>query len=171
MLNRVFGGRRPSRPKVAQESALKVIRRSEVEARNERAKFVEAEHLLLALAAHSESDAGRLLTACGLDHRRLSSALRDEHRRSLAFAGVKSPSDEQVEATERRGSLALGTSAKAAIKRAMIVSRTDRPRRASLVDMDLLVGILQAELGTVPRALGIVGIDPAAVISRTTRSD
>lgn len=170
MLTRVFGGRRPSRSKVVQESALKVIRRSELEARSERAKLIEAEHLLLALAAHAESDAGRLLTACGLDHGQLSTALRDEHRRSLAFAGVKSPSDEQVAGTGRGRSLALGTSAKAAIKRAMIISRTDRPRRASLVDTDLLVGILQAELGTVPRALAIAGIDPASLISRTRRS-
>jgi D-alanyl-D-alanine carboxypeptidase len=148
-----------------------VIRRSEIEARNERAKLVEAEHLLLALAAHSESDAGRLLIACGLDHRRLAAALRDEHRRSLAFAGIKISSDDEVDATERRGSLALGTSAKAAIKRAMIVSRTDRPRRATVVGTDLVVGILQAELGTVPRALAIAGIDPAVVIARTRRSE
>jgi hypothetical protein len=50
----------------------------------------------------------------------------------------------------------------------MLVSRTQRPRRASLVGSDLLGGILQAELGAVPRALAIAGIDPADLISRTT---
>jgi ATP-dependent Clp protease ATP-binding subunit ClpA len=148
-----------------------VIRRSEVEAKAYRAKFIEAEHILLALANHADSDVGRLLIVHGLDHERLVSALRDERRRSLAFAGVKTLGVEPGEPTEPDVSLSLGTSAKAAIKRAMIASRSNRPRRVRLEGADLFVGILQAELGTVPRALAIAGVDRAALISLMRNRD
>ncbi len=170
MLNRIIHAERLG-PRLARpDNALSVIRRSEIEAKQDGAKFIEAEHVLLALAMHTDSSAGRLLNRCGLDHGRLVSALRNEQRRSLTFAGVEPLAEKQAEATELDGSLSLGTSAKAAIKRAMIASRADRPRRARLSSADLLLGILQAELGTVPRALAIAGIDRAALISRTRES-
>ena len=112
-----------------------------------------------------------MLIASGLDRPRLVAVLLREHRRSLAFAGIEPGAEEQVEATERDGRLPLGTSAKVAIKRAMIVSRISRRRRIRMQDTDLLVGILQAELGTVPRALAIAGIDRAALISLTRESE
>jgi ATP-dependent Clp protease ATP-binding subunit ClpA len=139
----------------------------ESEARKHGAKLIEAEHMLLALASDSESDAGRLLKESGLDHERLASALRDEHRRSLAFAGFQAPDEPLPNAAKVVGPLSLGTSAKVALVRALIASRSHRARRARLKDVDVLRGILLAELGTVPRTLAIAGVDRMTLISRT----
>jgi ATP-dependent Clp protease ATP-binding subunit ClpA len=150
------------------EAGRQAVPQFESEARKRGAKVIEAEHMLLALASNSESDAGRLLKASGLDHERLASALRDEHRRSLAFAGFQAPDEPLTNAAKVDGTLSLGTSAKVALVRALIASRSHRARRARLKDVDLLRGILLAELGTVPRALAIAGIDRMTLISRTT---
>jgi ATP-dependent Clp protease ATP-binding subunit ClpA len=149
---------------------LRVVRQSEVEARQDGAKFIEAEHMLLALATDSDSEAGMLLKESGLDYRRIASALHDERRRSLAFAGAEPLDESQTRTTELDSHLMLGTSAKTAIKRALIASHLGRPRRPRLEGTYLLLGILQAELGTVPRTLAIAGVDRAALISRTKGS-
>ena len=125
--------------------------------------------MLLALASSSDGETARLLHEFGLDHQRLSSAFREERRRTLAFAGISAPDKKLVEATERDCALSFGTSAKAAVRRALIGAHHDR-RRARLRIMDLLAGILEAELGTVPRALAIAGVDRAALISRARAS-
>ena len=155
---------------VSWEISPRVVLQFEVEAKRDGAKFIEAEHMLLALASDSDSDAARVLNESGLDHERLASALDEEHRRTLSFAGIKAPDTTLVEATELECSLSLGTSAKAAIRRALMGSRHDH-RRARLRSIDLLAGILQAELGTVPRALAIAGVDRAAVITRARASE
>jgi ATP-dependent Clp protease ATP-binding subunit ClpA len=167
MFSKLRGARRQAGPMGARENVLKVVRRSEVEAKTSRAKYIEAEHMLLALATNEDSDVGRLLAAHGLDHQRLASVFRDERRRSLAFAGIETLGVEPADVTVIDGSLSLGTSAKAAIKRAVFASRANRPRRMRLESADLLIGILQAELGTVPRALAIAKVDRAALISLT----
>ena len=154
---------------VTWEISPNVVLQFEVEAKRDGAKFIEAEHMLLALASDPASDAARLLKESGLDHQRLASALDEERRRTLSFAGIKATDRTLVEATELDSSLSLGTSAKAAVRRALVGSRHDR-RRARLRSIDLLAGILQADLGTVPRALAIVGIDRAAVIARDRAS-
>lgn len=151
---------------VSWELSPNVVQQFEVEAKRDGAKSIEAEHMLLALATNADSDAAKLLGEFGLDHQQLAAALSEERRRTLAFAGITSPDTKVAEATELNSSLSLGTSAKAAIRRALIGSHHDR-RRARLRSIDLLAGILEAELGTVPRALAIAGIDRAALISRT----
>ena len=154
---------------VTWEVSRNVVLQFEVEAKRDGAKFIEAEHMLLALASDPDSDAAKLLKESGLDHQRLASALDEERRRTLSFAGIKAPDRTLVEATELDSSLSLGTSAKAAVRRGLVGSRHDRGR-ARLRSIDLLAGILQAELGTVPRALAIAGIDRAALIARARAS-
>jgi ATP-dependent Clp protease ATP-binding subunit ClpA len=161
-VNRLLGAQKLL---VAWELTSNLALQFEVEAKRDGAKSIEAEHMLLALAADPDSDAARLLHEFGLDHQRLASALREERRRTLAFAGITPPDETLVEATELDCSLSLGTSAKAAVRRALMGAHHDR-RRARLRTIDLLAGILEAELGTVPRALAIAGIDRAALISR-----
>jgi ATP-dependent Clp protease ATP-binding subunit ClpA len=156
---------------VTWELSSAVAGQFEVEAKRDEAKFIEAEHMLLALAADRDGDAAKLLKESGLDHGRLASALQEEHRRTLAFAGMNAPSKELVEATALESPLTFGTSAKTALKRALLASRADHRRRPRLRGTDLLVGILQAELGTVPRALAIAGIDRAALLSGSRRSE
>jgi len=165
-VNRVFGAHRAAPLLVSWEIGSGVARQFEIEAKREGAKFIEAEHMLLALASNTDSDAGRLLVEAGLDHERLAAALRDERRRTLAFAGMSAPEKGRVEAKGLDGALTLGTSAKMAVRRALVGSRHDRRRRGRLRGTDLLAGILEAEFGTVPRALAIAGIDRAALVSR-----
>jgi D-alanyl-D-alanine carboxypeptidase len=169
VVNKLLDARRLAPLLVTWELPASVVLQFEIEAKRDGAKFVEAEHMLLALAANPDTDAARLLNESGLDHQRLSAALDQEHRRTLAFAGMNAPDKKLVEATELVTSLSLGTSAKAAVRRALI-GRHDR-RRARLRSIDLLAGILQAELGTVPRVLAIAGIDRAELIARATGSE
>ena len=165
MFHRAHGPHRLARLLAERESAPGVTHDFEVEAERDHAKFIEAEHMLLSLSA-SDTPAGRLLKEAGLDHARLAAALRDEHRRSLAFAGVQAPEADEAFATELDGPVSLGTSAKAAIRRALLGQRESGHRLLRLASTDLLVGILQAELGTVPRALAIAGADRLALIAR-----
>jgi ATP-dependent Clp protease ATP-binding subunit ClpA len=170
-VSRVFGAHRVAPLLVSWEIGSGVARKFEIEAKRDGSKFIEAEHMLLALAASADSDAGRLLLESGLDHERLSAALHEERRRTLAFAGMSAPGKKLVEATGPDSSPSLGTSAKAAVRRALIGSRHDRRRRGRLRGTDLLAGILEAEFGTVPRALAIAGIDRSALISRAWESE
>ncbi len=170
-MTRVLGADRVAPLLISWEIGSSVARQFEIEAKRDGSKFIEAEHMLLALAANTDSDAGRLLIESGLDHERLSAALREEQRRTLAFAGMSAPDKKLVEATGLDSTPSLGTSAKAAVRRALIGSRHDRHRRGRLRGTDLLAGILEAEFGTVPRALAIAGIDRSAVISRAWESE
>ena len=165
-MSRVFGAHGLAPLLVSWEIGTNVVRQFEVEARRDGAKFIEAEHMLLALASNADSDAGRLLIEAGLDHERLIAALREERRRTLAFAGVSAPDSDHVEAQGLDGAPSLGTSAKMAVRRALIGSRHERRRRGRLRGTDLLAGILEADFGTVPRALAIAGVDRDALISR-----
>jgi ATP-dependent Clp protease ATP-binding subunit ClpA len=151
-VNNLFGPERLA-VLVSWEISSSVARHFEVEAKRAGAKFIEAEHMLLGLVADPDSDAAKLLRKSGIDH------------------GMSAPNKELVEATEPDLSLTFGTSAKTAIRRGLIASRHDRPRRPRLRSTDLLVGILQAELGTVARALAIAGVDRTALISSTTSSE
>lgn len=137
----------------------------EIEAKQNGVNVIEAEHMLLALAASSGGDAAKVLNEAGLDHERLASALQNERRRTLAFAGMTAPDKKVAAPTELEGPLSLGTSAKAAVKRALIGARHER-HRVRLRSTDLLAGILEAELGTVPRALALAGIDRIELASR-----
>ena len=65
-----------------------VVRAAEEEAQGLGSGTVEAEHLLLALAADEDGPAGRLLADSGLGHDALLAALERETERSLAAVGV-----------------------------------------------------------------------------------
>ena len=156
MLKELFVGRA--------RQAVPIYRQFETEARADGARFIEAEHVLLALAA-SDTDAGKLLVEAGLDHERLAAALRDERRQSLAYAGVQDSAETLTARMESDRPVGLGTSSKAALGRAMQARHQQRSRRR-LDGIDFLVGILTADLGTVPRALALAGVDRKALIAR-----
>ena len=152
---------------VPRETALVVVRQFVEEAKQDAAKSVEAEHMLLTLATNDDSAACRLLNDSGLSHNQLRAALHEERRRALAFAGAEPLDETSTAATELDRLLTLGTSAKVAIKRALIASRNGRARRPCIQSTELLLGILQAELGTVPRTLAIAGVDRGVLIVKT----
>lgn len=164
-MNRLLPARRLAPVLVAWGIPPGVAHQFEIEAKQDGAKVIEAEHMLLALTAISDVDVAALLHEAGLDHQRLASALKEERRRTLAFAGMKAPDRELMAATELDCPLLLGTSAKAAFKRAVIGVRHQR-HRVHVRSTDLLAGILEAELGTVPRVLAIAGIDRVTLASR-----
>jgi D-alanyl-D-alanine carboxypeptidase len=137
------------------------------EAQSDRSTTIEAQHVLLAIAAQPETAAARVLSSVGLDPRALREALDREIEHSLSAAGVSldafhlpRPSSALEPATN------LGASVKHALERGVKGIRKGRDLRP----VHLLLGILLAELGTVPRALALAGIDRADLVTRVRQS-
>jgi ATP-dependent Clp protease ATP-binding subunit ClpA len=151
---------------VAEQDFAHVARRTIIRAIEEAteagAPAVEAEHLLLAIASEPEQ-VGPVLDEFGLDRAAVLGMLAVERERSLATAGIGSVDRGRLAATPRRTRPGWGTSAREAIVRGSRLGRRDRQRTS---EADLLTGILQAELGTVPRAFAYAGVDRAAVVAR-----
>jgi hypothetical protein len=119
---------------------------------------IEAEHLLLALAMNDDSAVGQLLAGSGLDRDGILDALERARARGLACAGVTVSDFSQWDgAPPPRRTPKLAASAKQSIVRAISAAR--RRRDPQITSTHLLIGILGARLGTVPRALEASGID------------
>jgi ATP-dependent Clp protease ATP-binding subunit ClpA len=117
---------------------------------------VEAEHLLLALA-----DRG----TAGLDRDAIADALHDEQRRSLAAVGVELDAFDLADARPAAATarLPFGTSAKTALERTLRAAVERRDRRIEAPHV--LLGLLGAEAGTVPRALALAGLDAEQLVA------
>jgi len=112
---------------------------------------IEAEHLLLALASQPA------LRELGLDHDALVAALAREEEQSLAAVGVAVGDYELKRAPRRPRSAKMATSAKLALQRAFAIAARRGDRRIRV--QHLLLGVLAAEHGRVPRALELADID------------
>lgn len=143
-------------------------RRAVAEATSRRASSVGAEHVLLAIAADTDAPAARILASAGLDYTALDAALTAERTRSLAVADVD-PIDAATLASAPRPTQPgwgasvrdlLRTADKPAAKLAAKSGQTD------VVARELTIGILRAELGTVPRMLALAGTDRTALIEQ-----
>lgn len=151
----------------------KDARRAVVHAATEEAKglgssTIEAEHLLLALSAGEPNPTADLLVECGLDHGALLAALERETEHSLAAVGVALSDFALPQArTPARRSPKLGASSKRALERAAHVAIAGEDRQ--ITAPHLLIGILRAGIGTVPRALAGAEIDRVALLSRAER--
>jgi ATP-dependent Clp protease ATP-binding subunit ClpA len=150
--------------------AVVLTAREEAMARG--ASTLEAEHLLLALARRSESDTGRALAAAGLDYEGVWRALELEFEQSLAAVGVPAAMFmlDAMTIVPPAGAPRWGASARLALRRAHRAVKTHGGR--TLVPSHLLLGILSADAGTVPRALTIASIDAeelAANVAATLR--
>jgi hypothetical protein len=104
-----------------------------------------------------------VLDEFGLDRAAVAAMLAVERERSLATAGIAVVDGGRLAATPRRTRPGWGTSAREAIVRGSRLGRRDRQRTS---EADLLTGILQADLGTVPRAFAYAGVDRAALVAR-----
>lgn len=122
------------------------------QARADGAGTVEAEHLLLALTLEPE------VQKLGLDHEEIAEALDREEERSLAAVGINRGDYDAPVSRRRAANPKLGASAKLAIQRALTVTTRRGQRRITIAN--LLLGLLGAEHGRVPRALQLAGIDP-----------
>lgn len=143
-----------------------VVRAAEEEAQALGSSTVEAEHLLLVLAADEPSPVGRLLADSGLDREGVLAALERETERSLAAVGVAISDFAQAPTAPRR-SPRFAASSKRALERSLRVAhaRSDR----AITPPHLLVGILRADNGTVPRALAAVEVDRFALSTQAER--
>ncbi|WP_420110784.1 Clp protease N-terminal domain-containing protein [Pseudactinotalea sp.] len=146
------------------KSLTRVLERAIEEATARRAPVVEAEHLLLTLASDETLEARRVLTEVGLNHETISDALLHERQESLSAVGIEPVSEELFAATPRQSRPGWGTSTKEAIQRGKAVSGQDGRRRPA--ETELLLGILTATLGTVPRVLAYAGVDRSALLDR-----
>ena len=143
-----------------------IVAQARNEARALGSSRIEAEHLLLALAARPETPAGRLLSAAGLDHTAVREALDLEFERSLGAVGIWLYGfDLPEERLPVVGAPRLAQSAKLAFERAL-KARAGRGRDRRLQKLHLLLGIVSAEGGTVARALAAAEVDRAALAAR-----
>lgn len=133
-----------------------VITEGGSEAQRDGSATVEAQHLLLAIAAQEGTAPQRVLASAGLDHQAIRDALRREFEHSLSAAGV-SLADLNVPRAQgyRKSAPNVGASTKLALERGF----NSVSRKRDLRPAHVLLGILRAEVGTVPRALALAGVD------------
>jgi ATP-dependent Clp protease ATP-binding subunit ClpA len=132
--------------------ARRVVRCAEREARSLGSSSIEAEHLLLALPWTNDAT----MAAAGLDRETVIGALEAERERSLMAVGIAA-GDFDLPPRRIEGRPAIAASARVALERALKTAAARKHRR--VVAGHVLLGVLQAEAGTVPRALAQVGVD------------
>jgi ATP-dependent Clp protease ATP-binding subunit ClpA len=141
--------------------ARQVVRSAETQAARLGSPTTEAEHLLLAL-----SECQPALIEAGLDHDGVLAALDAERERSLRAVGISLADFDLPPAPLTRPRFAA--SSKLALERAVreAVARSDK----RIAGGHILLGILAAEAGTVPRALQIAGVDREDLRARAAAS-
>ena len=147
--------------------ARSLLSTAEAEARERRSPAVEAEHLLLAMSAVPGSEAADLLASVGLDHDGIETALTREFESSLTTAGVTVSLDTmEPPSPESPRHLRLSASFKTTMERSVAAASGSRQIRPA----HLLLGILGAQVGTVPRALALSGVNQAELTQKTRDS-
>jgi D-alanyl-D-alanine carboxypeptidase len=139
-----------------------VITRAEHEANEDGSPTVEASHLLLAVAGEPDPGVQELLTSAGLGQDAIRDALAREFEHSLSVVGVVSSAYELPKPSRLPTHPGMGTSAKLALERGF----ASVPRKKDLRPAHLLLGILSAQAGTVPRALAMAGVDHEELTAR-----
>lgn len=146
--------------------ARTAVKDAEEEARALGSPTIEAEHLLLALTRQAPHTAVALaLATAGLDHDRVSEALDAERERSLAAVGI-SIGDFDLPAPRPATKPRLAAGAKSALEHALRISLERADRRID--GGHILLALLRAEAGTVPRALNEAGVDRRELNDVTT---
>jgi ATP-dependent Clp protease ATP-binding subunit ClpA len=137
--------------------ARMAVKDAEAEARELGSPTIEAEHLLLALTRQDPATAvGRALAEAGLDHDRVEDALASERERSLLAVGI-SIGDFDLPAPRPATRARMAASAKSALEHALRISLERADRR--ITGAHILLALLRAQAGTVPRALHEAGVD------------
>jgi D-alanyl-D-alanine carboxypeptidase len=140
-----------------------IIEQAEHHASQDGSATVEAQHLLLAVADREGTIAHQVLTSVGLDQQAIRKALDREFEDSLRAAGVsRGAFDLPQPGGGPRPSTRIGASARLALERGVAAAA----RKRDLQPAHLLLGILEARVGRVPRALALAGIDQADLTVR-----
>ncbi|GAA5771512.1 hypothetical protein Aros01_08051 [Streptosporangium roseum] len=142
-----------------------IIDRGAHEAHTDGSATIEAQHLLLAIAAERETVTHQALISAGLDHTAIGQALKREFEHSLNAVGVSGAFDLPRPSSAPELPSRIGASATLALERTF----ASVARKKDLQPAHLLLGILQAQVGTVPRALALAGIDRAALMAYVVR--
>jgi ATP-dependent Clp protease ATP-binding subunit ClpA len=146
-----------------------LVRSARDEARRDGSRTIEAEHVLLALAALEDTPAAQLLAEAGMTEEAIRAALDREWGQSLAVAGIAVRTGLLPEATpDPQRDPQIGESTKLLLKRAM-----DAPPKIGtgrIGPMRVLVGILDTDRGRVARAFTAAGIDRAALRARAAEA-
>jgi ATP-dependent Clp protease ATP-binding subunit ClpA len=145
------------------EHARAIVRQAGEEAEEAGSPVIEAEHLLLAMTGDHGSEAREVLASAGLDRDGIRAALDREFRQSLATAGVTLPAGGLPRASHDPARQArLAASGKLVLERALKAALGQRQIRPG----HLLLGVLGAQAGTVPRALELAGVDQGDLAAR-----
>lgn len=143
-----------------------IIEQAGNEATKDGSATFEAQHLLLAIAAEQEPITQQVLASVGLDdYRAIRDVLHREFEHSLSAAGVSLAAFDLPRPSSARKHPKPGASTKLALERGF----ASVARKKDLRPAHLLLGIVQAEVGTVPRALALAGIDQADLRARVMR--
>lgn len=133
-----------------------LLLRAQDEAADRGAPAVEAEHLLLAMAAVPFGQASRVLQALGVSRDSIAQALDRERTSALAVVGVETrglPHPQPVRDSRRH---LWGPSARLAAERSTKEDSADTQLR-------ILLGIVHAEAGVIPRLLAELGLTTSDV--------
>lgn len=144
-------------PSDAKDVRALLVRGARDEARRDGSRTIEAEHVLIALAATETTPAARMLAEAGLTEDGIRAALDREWEHSLAVAGIAVRIGLLPTATPSPGrDPHIGESTRLLLKRAM-----DAPPKLDgrIGPVRILVGILDADRGRVARALEVAGVD------------
>jgi ATP-dependent Clp protease ATP-binding subunit ClpA len=134
-----------------------VVSDAEAEARELGSPTIEAEHVLLALAGLDRATTvGGVLAETGLDRDSVIEALDAERERSLAAVGI-SIGDFDVPPPRPSSKPRMAAGAKSALEHALRIALARADKR--IESGHLLLALLRAEAGTVPRALREAGVD------------
>jgi ATP-dependent Clp protease ATP-binding subunit ClpA len=125
---------------------------------------VEAEHLLLAAARHDDAVA-RALCDQRLDFDGIATALAAETDRSLAAVGI---SADELTFSPFVETPRYATSAKWALELSLRLALERGDRRIGTGHV--VLAVLRAQRGTVPRALALAGVDRTALSARVAEA-
>jgi ATP-dependent Clp protease ATP-binding subunit ClpA len=144
----------------------RIIVRAEHEAREDGSATIDARHLLLAIAGEREASTQRILASVGVDYRALRDALDREFEHSLSVVGVSVAAVDLPRPSGGPAHPRMGASAKLVLERSFAAVA----RKKDLRPAHLLLGILRAQAGTVPRALALAGVDRDGLKARVRRA-
>ncbi|MGI5283743.1 Clp protease N-terminal domain-containing protein [Nonomuraea polychroma] len=139
-----------------------IILQGGAEALEDGSAAIEAHHLLLAIAVHEGTAAHRVLVAAGLGRQVIKEALDREFEHSLNAVGVSLASYDLPKPSRDPKPPKIGASARLALERGFAAATGKKDLRPA----HLLLGVLDTEIGTVPRALALAGADRVGLMAR-----
>lgn len=147
------------------KEARALVAEAEAEARASGSPTIEAHHILLALAGDTAGVAGGVLKASELDHAAIMGAVESEFEQTLSAVGVSLDALPVRGRVPYAGRARWAASGKSALERAVDAGRERGDRRID--SAHILLGVLAAEHGTVPRALRLAGVEPEELVAAT----